>query len=52
MNIIWFIIGVFAGFGIKLGFDYYHEFLKEERNRADRMEDVLVRFKAIELNKQ
>ena len=52
MNIIWFIVGVLAGFGTKFGFDYYMEFLLKERERADKMEDVLIKFKIIEQAKQ
>lgn len=52
MSIFTFILGLIIGFGIKLGFDRYHLFRTEEEKRAREMEELLVRWKAVELNKR
>lgn len=43
------IIGFLLGFFAKLGFDEYHKFKNEQEKTASKMEDVLTRFKAIEM---
>lgn len=51
MNILCLIIGVLLGWGLKYAFDFYHDFKTIEEKRASELDDVLTRFKAIELNK-
>jgi len=52
MNIIMFLLGILCGFGGKLGFDYYHEFIKRQEKSTLAMEDILVNWKAIEKLKE
>lgn len=52
MTIFLFIVGLILGWFLKFGFDKYHDFKTIEETRASRMEDLLVKFKAIELNKK
>lgn len=52
MSIFTFILGFIIGFFIKLGMDFYHEFKKEQEKTAIQMEDVLTRFKAMEMVKE
>lgn len=46
------IIGFLLGFFAKVGFDEYHKFKTEQEKTASQMEDVLARFKAIEMLKK
>lgn len=52
MSIFLFILGIVIGFGFKLGFDEYYKFKKEQEKTASQMEDVLARFKALEMLKE
>lgn len=52
MAIFLFILGLLIGFGTKLAADYYVEWSNNQKKTADKMEDLLIKFKAIELNKK
>jgi len=52
MNIFFLIIGIAIGFGLKLGADQYFIFKKREKEQIDRMENILAKWTAIEINKQ
>ena len=52
MSIFTFILGFIIGLFTKLAFDFYHEFKKEQEKTAIQMEDVLTRFKAMEMVKE
>lgn len=52
MTVFTFILGLIIGFFIKLAFDFYHEFKNEQQKTAEKMEDVLTRFKAMEIVKE
>lgn len=52
MSIFTFILGFIIGFFIKLGMDFYHEFRNQQEKTAIQMEDVLTRFKAMEIVKE
>jgi len=49
MSIFLFILGLVLGFGLKLAFDEYHYFRKHQQESVSRMEDVLAKFKAMEI---
>jgi len=55
MPIFWgiflFCLGIIGGFGAKLGLDQYHQFRQNEERRAKELDDMLVKVKAMELNK-
>lgn len=51
MSIFLFILGLIIGFGCKLGADEYHKYLQNQEQTKKEMEDVLIKFKALELNK-
>jgi len=52
MNIIFFALGCLCGFGLKLGFDEYHKWQNQQKKTYLDMEDILVKFKAIEMLKK
>lgn len=52
MSIFTFILGFIIGFFIKLAMDFYHEFKKEQEKTAIQMEEVLTKFKAMEMVKE
>jgi len=52
MSIFLFILGLILGFLLKLGFDEYHYYLDNQKKVTENMEDILTRFKAIELLKE
>lgn len=52
MAIFTFILGAIIGFGVKEGFDRYHLFRTEEEKRAREIEELLVRWKAVEITKK
>lgn len=51
MSIFLFILGLIIGFSGKLGADEYHKYLQHQEQTKKEMEDVLIKFKALELNK-
>lgn len=51
MNLIYIIIGFSLGMMAKYGMDKYHDFKTIEEKRSSQMEDILTKFKAIEINK-
>jgi len=51
MGIFLFVLGLIIGFGAKLGIDQYQYFIERQKKTQDEMEEVLTRFKAIELIK-
>jgi len=52
MSIFLFVLGLIIGFGVKLAFDQYVLFMERQKKTQEEMEDVLVRFKAIEMIKR
>jgi len=48
MLIFLFILGLIFGFLIKLIFDYYHEFINNQKKIALDMENILVNWKALQ----
>lgn len=52
MSIFTFVLGFIIGLFTKLGLDFYHEFRNEQEKTASQMEDVLTRFKAMEMVKE
>jgi len=49
MNLIMFALGAIFGAGLKFGFDYYHDFVNEQKRYITRMENTLAEFKAMQL---
>lgn len=52
MAIFTFILGLIIGIGFMIGVERYRLFKNEEAKRAAEMDEILTRFKAIELNKE
>lgn len=52
MSIFTFVLGLIIGFFIKLGMDFYHQFRNEQEKTAIKMEEVLTKFKAMEMIKE
>lgn len=52
MSIFLFVLGLAIGFGVKLAFDQYLYFIKKQEKTQEEMEDILVKFKAIEIIKK
>lgn len=52
MSIFTFVLGLIIGFFIKLGMDFYHQFKNEQEKTAIKMEEVLTKFKAMEMIKE
>lgn len=52
MTIIWFLVGLAFGFGAKFGLDEYAEYREHQKKTFLDMSDILVKFKAMELNKK
>jgi len=51
MSILSIFVGIIIGLGVKFGLDEYHYFKQEQEKTKNEMEEVLTKFKAIELNK-
>jgi len=49
MAIFTFCLGLLIGFLLKLGFDEYHYFRDNQAKSTSKMEDVLAKFKAMEI---
>lgn len=49
MYIFTFILGLIIGFMSKVGIDYYHDFILRQEKTAERMDDILTQWKAMEL---
>lgn len=47
-----FILGLILGFLLKLGFDEYHYYLENQKKVTENMENILTKFRAIELLKE
>lgn len=52
MNLLYILIGFALEMAAKYGMDKYHEFRTIEEKRSSQMEDILTKFKAIEINKK
>ncbi len=52
MTLFVFCLGLIAGIGLKIFFDYYHVFIIEQQKIKSDMEEVLFRFKKIEEEKK
>lgn len=48
MSIFTFILGLIIGIGLMFGFEKYRLFRNEEEKRAEKMEEILVNWKAME----
>ena len=51
INLIFFVLGAIGGWFLKFAFDFYHNFKDVEQVRASQVDDILTKFKAIELIK-
>jgi len=52
MTIIWFLVGFAIGIGAKFGLDEYSNYKQQQEKTFLDMNDILVKFKAMELNKK
>lgn len=48
LNLIFFLLGSCAGWFLKFAFDWYHEFKTKEYEQANKIDEILTNFKAIE----
>jgi len=48
MNIIWYILGLLSGLGVKIAIDKYVEWTNEQRKTYLDMERILIDWKAIQ----
>lgn len=44
MSIITFVLGALFGFGAKLGFDYYHNFINRQEEMVNKMATTMARW--------
>ena len=52
MSILMLLLGIILGFVLKLGMDEYHKFKNEQEKTKEKMEEVLTRWKAMEILNQ
>lgn len=48
MSIIWFVIGLAVGFGVKFGADYYKDWKNHEEQQRAQLGEWLVELRAME----
>jgi uncharacterized protein (DUF2164 family) len=52
INFVFLLVGGAFALAVKMGVDYYNDFIKQQQLLSSRMEDILVNFKAIEKVKE
>lgn len=52
IDLVFLLVGFSLGTLVKIGYDYYHNWLKEQVKLKEDMEEVLYKFKRIEEDKK